>query len=207
MVLFVPRPWYQRCCRHNWHGTLWHALLSWPCKMSLLLLKKPHGGPITHSSTGSKPDCPVHPLFPKLFLARGLVWNSWATFLMLYSGITRHTYSRYSEPLSHSGSDFEQLFIRLESLIVPSYLTLEVFYMFNSRDNLMLIHGLTPRLYPSQAFCRSQAAPYLFVSTLEILKQRKQRTTSPWWPEAEKWRCQCNGSTSSRRATKTEKIR
>ena len=67
---------------------------------------------------------------------------------MLYSGITSHTYSRYSEPLSHSGSDFEQPPIRLEPLIVPSYLTLNVFYMFNSRDNLMLIHGLTPDCFP-----------------------------------------------------------
>src|SRR4051812_20390205 len=39
----------------------------------------PHGGPITHSFAGSKPDSPVHPLFPKLFLARGLVYNSRAT--------------------------------------------------------------------------------------------------------------------------------
>ena len=73
----------------------------------------------------------------------GFVGNPRATFQEIYSGIRRNTYSRYSEPLSHSGSDFEQLFIRLEPLIVPSYLTLEVFYMFNSRDNLMLIHGLT----------------------------------------------------------------
>ena len=170
-------------------------------------IKKPHGGPITHSSIGSKPDCPVHPLFPKLFLVRGLVCNPRATVLVIYSGIRRNTYSRYSEPLSHSGTGFEQLSIRLEPIMVPSYLTLEVFHMFNSWDNLILIHGLTPRLYPSQAFCRSQAAPYLVVSTLEILKQRKQRTTSPWWPESEKWRCQCNGSTSSRRATKTENTR
>ena len=74
----------------------------------------------------------------------GFVFNSRATFLVIYSGIRRNTYSRYSEPLSHSGSDFEQLSIHLEPLIVPSYLTLDVFYMFNSRDNLMLIHGLTP---------------------------------------------------------------
>ena len=60
--------------------------------------KNPHGGPITHSSTGSKLDCPVHPLFPKLFLARGLVCNSRATVLVIYSGIRRNTYSRYSEP-------------------------------------------------------------------------------------------------------------
>ena len=34
MVLFVPRPWYRCCCRHIWQATHWHALLSWPCKMS-----------------------------------------------------------------------------------------------------------------------------------------------------------------------------
>ena len=113
-------------------------------------IKKPHGGPITHSSTGSKPNCPVHPLFPKLFLARGLVCNSRAIVLVIYSGIKRNTYSRYSEPLSHSGSDFEQLSIRLEPLIVPSYLTLDVFHMFNSRDNLILIHGLTPDCFPQK---------------------------------------------------------
>ena len=33
MVLFVPRPWYQCCCRHNLQVVLWSALLSWPCKM------------------------------------------------------------------------------------------------------------------------------------------------------------------------------
>ena len=78
----------------------------------------------------------------------GFVFNSWATFLVLYYGIRRNTYCRYFEPLSHSGSDFEQPPIRLEPLIVPSYLTLDVFYMFNSRDNLMLIHGLTPDCFP-----------------------------------------------------------
>ena len=78
----------------------------------------------------------------------GFVFNSWATFLVLYSGIRRYTYSCCSEPLSHSGSDFEQLSIHLEPLIVPSYLTLDVFYMFNSTDNHMLIHGLTPDCFP-----------------------------------------------------------
>ena len=81
---------------------------------------------------------------------RGFVFNSWATFLVLYSGIRRNTYSRYSEHLSHSGSDFEGLSIRLEPLIIPSYLTLEVFHMFNSRDNLILIHGLTPDYFPQK---------------------------------------------------------
>ena len=108
----------------------------------------PHGGPITHGSTGSKPDSPVHHLFPRLFLALDFVCNSRTTCLVLYSGIRRNTYSRCSEPLSHSGSDFEQLSIRWEPLIVPSYLTLVVFYMFNSRDNLVLFHGLSPDCFP-----------------------------------------------------------
>ena len=76
------------------------------------------------------------------------VFNSRATFLVLYSLIRRNTYSHYYEHLSHFGSDFEQLSIRLEPLMVPSYLTLDVFYMFNSRDNLMLILMLTPDGFP-----------------------------------------------------------
>ena len=57
-----------------------------------------HGGPITHSSTGSKPDSHVHPLFPRLFLTRGLVCNSRTTVLLIYSGIRRNTYSRCLNP-------------------------------------------------------------------------------------------------------------
>ena len=118
--------------------------------VSTLSAFNPHGGPITHSSTGSKPDSPVHPRFPELCLTRGLIYNSRATSReIINSGIRHNTFSHCSETLSHSGSDFEQLSIHLEPLIVPSYLTLDVFDMFNSRDNLMLIHGLTPRLFPS----------------------------------------------------------
>src|SRR3954468_22450561 len=51
----------------------------------------PHGGPITHSSTGSKPYSPVHPMFPRLFLACGLVCNSRATFLVIYFHNRRNT--------------------------------------------------------------------------------------------------------------------
>ena len=101
IVLFVPRPWYRRCRRHNWQATP-PPLTCLACMIrqdvSALPTSNPHGGPTTHRSTGSKPDCPVHPLFPKLFLARGLVCNSRATVLVIYSGIRRNTYSRYSEP-------------------------------------------------------------------------------------------------------------
>ena len=38
MVLFVPRPWYRCCCRHNRQATLWHVLLSWLCKMPTTFL-------------------------------------------------------------------------------------------------------------------------------------------------------------------------
>src|SRR3954467_14607091 len=62
----------------------------------------PHGGPITHSSTGSKPDSPVHPRFPELFLALDFLCNSRATCQVIYSGIRCNTYSRCSEPLSPS---------------------------------------------------------------------------------------------------------
>ena len=70
---------------------------------------QPHGGPITHSSTGSKPDSPVHPLFPNLFIARGLVCNSLNTVLLIYTGIRHNTYSDCFEPLSHFVSGFERL--------------------------------------------------------------------------------------------------
>ena len=38
MVLFVPLPWYRCCYWHNWQTILWHALLTWSCKMSLSFL-------------------------------------------------------------------------------------------------------------------------------------------------------------------------
>ena len=82
----------------------------------------PHGGPITHSSTGSKPDSPVHPLFPNLFIARGLVCNSRTTVLLIYTGIRHNTYSDCFEPLSHFVSGFERLPTRLKLLMVLSYL-------------------------------------------------------------------------------------
>ena len=58
---------------------------------------QPHGGPITHSSTGSKPDSPVHPRFPKLFLALDFLCNSRATFR---SDIGHNTYSRCFDPFT-----------------------------------------------------------------------------------------------------------
>ena len=56
----------------------------------------PHGGPITHSFQDRNPTL-LYTLLSKLFLALGFAFNSRATFLMLYSGIRRNTYSRCSE--------------------------------------------------------------------------------------------------------------
>ena len=93
----------------------------------------PHDGPITHSSTGSKPDSPVQPLFPKLFLARGLICNSRATVLVIYSGNRRNIQSHCFGPLSHVVSDIEWFPIRLKLLTVPSYFTLDIFLSIYSR--------------------------------------------------------------------------
>ena len=103
----------------------------------------PHGGPITHSSTGSKPDSAVHPLFLSLFLAHGLVCNSRATFReIINSGIKQNTYSRCFEPLSRPVTGIERLPTRLKLLMVPSYFALDVFHLFNSRDTHLFIHGI-----------------------------------------------------------------
>ena len=136
----------------------------------------PHGGPITHSSSGSKPDSPVHPLFPKLFLTRGLVCNSWATFRWDHqSGIWRNTYSHCSESLSHFVSDIERLPIRLKLLMVPSYFALDNFLSFNTRDTYasplelivrwsIMLESVLIEFFPS----------YLFVSPVKILKEGRQ---------------------------------
>ena len=95
----------------------------------------PHGGPITHSSTGSKPDSPIQHLFPRLFLARGHACNSWATYReIINSGIRHHTYSRCFEPLPRPITGIERLPIRLKLLMVPSYFALDIFLSFKSRE-------------------------------------------------------------------------
>ena len=78
----------------------------------------------------------------------GFVFNSCATFLVLYSGIGHNTYSWCSEPLSHSASGNERLPIRLKLLIAPSYFALDGYHLFNSRDSHVFIHGLIPDDYP-----------------------------------------------------------
>ena len=166
----------------------------------------PHGGPITHSSTWSIPDSPVHPLFARLFLMRGLVCNSRTTFLVIYFGNTSNTYSRCSGPLSHFVSGNERLPTCLKLPMIPPYFTLDIFLSFNSRVTFCHL----PRCYrPDSQPCRGpffwNTHPLFFCKYDGVLEERMQ--TSSRWPEEEKWRHQHNGSTSSRRATKTEKNR
>ena len=67
IVLFVPRPWYRRCRRHNRQATPLTCLACMITQdVSALPTSNPHGGPITHRSTGSKPDSPVHPHVSKV---------------------------------------------------------------------------------------------------------------------------------------------
>ena len=93
----------------------------------------PHGGPITHSSTGSKPDSPIHPMFLRLFLACDLVCNSWATFLVTYSGIRRNTYPHCSEHLFTPCFRHRTVACSLETSHEPHYFALDIFLNFNSR--------------------------------------------------------------------------
>ena len=135
----------------------------------------PHGGPITHSSTGSKPDSPVHPGFPKLFLALDILCNSRATCQVIYSGIKRNTYSRCSEPLPHFVLGNERLPARLKLLMVPPYFALDIFLSFNSRGTYasspeltfrcpILLESVLIEFFPS----------YPFISTEKILKEGRQ---------------------------------
>ena len=161
----------------------------------------PHGGPITHSSTGSKPDSPVHPLFPNLFIARGLICNSRTIVLLIYTGIRHNTYSDCFEPLSHFVSGFERLPTRWN--FSWYFLTCSrLFLRFSSRDTFRHL----PRWYwPDSQPCRgpfSQNTPLFFRKYDGVPEERT--TTSSWWPETAKWRHQRNGSTSSRRTTKTK---
>ena len=131
----------------------------------------PHGGPITHSSTGSKPNSPVHPRFPKLFLVRDLVCNPRATLReIINSGIRHNTYSRCFEPLSHVVSGIERLPTRLKLLRVPPYFTLDIL-RFSSRVTFRHL----PRCYQQVSQpCRGLFSQplYSFVSTVKVPEER-----------------------------------
>ena len=143
----------------------------------------------------------MHPLFPNLFIARGLVCNSRPPSQVINSGIGHNTYSRCSEPL------FTLFQASNDSLPVWNFswyfLTCSrLFLRFSSRVTFRHL----PRWYwPDSKPCRSpffQNTPLLCRKYDGVPEERT--TTLSWWPETAEWRHQCNGSTSSRRTTKTK---
>ena len=161
----------------------------------------PHGGPITHSSTGSKPDSPVHPC-SQIYSSRVAsyvihgppsYWSILASDIILIPIALNpfHTLFQASNdclPVWNSSWYFltcSRLFLR-----------------FSSRDTFRHL----PRWYwPDSKPCRSpffQNTPLLCRKYDGVPEERT--TTLSWWPETAEWRHQCNGSTSSRRTTKTK---
>ena len=136
--------------------------------VTILPTFNPHVGPITDSSTGSKPDSPIHPLFPKLFLACGYICNSRATFLVIYSG---NTYSRCPENPFTIWLGIEWWPGCLKLLMVPTYLALDIVLSFHSRVTFR--HH--PRCYQPDSqpfrgpFFRSY--PLSFICTMKIPKK------------------------------------
>ena len=116
-------------CRHNWQATLWYALLSLLFKMNSAFPSfNPHGGPITHSSTGSNLDSPVHPCFQSYS-------TDWLCVLSRAT-VREMIYSRCSEPISHTLFRY-QSFVHS---VVTSYCTFilcsRCLLSFSSRDTL-----------------------------------------------------------------------
>ena len=164
MVPFVPRPWYQHCCRHNWLDTLWHALLSWPCKMSLLLLKKTTWWAHNPQFHRIETWLSYTPLFPMLFLMLGFVCNSRATFrVIINSGIKHNTYSRCFEPVSHC--------FRQRTIVYPletsygTFLLGSRYVSFVQFERYSCVHSwVDPKWFPLIPFYRCRASHYLLVS-------------------------------------------
>ena len=101
---------------------------------------QPHGGPITHSFTGSKPDSPIHPSSQGCSSRVASYVIHGPPSQVIYFGSRRNTQSHCSGPLSHVVSDIEQWPIRLKLLMVPSYFTLDIF--------LSTIRELLPTPFP-----------------------------------------------------------
>ena len=134
----------------------------------------PHGGPITHSSTGSKPDSYVHPLFSRLFLAPGLVCNSRATFR---SDIGHNTYSRCFD-LSRPITGIQRLPARSKLPRLPPYFALDIFLSFDSR---VTFRHLPRCCRPDRQPCRgpfSQNAHPLFFRKYDGVPEERTPTSS-----------------------------
>ena len=99
----------------------------------------PHGGPITHSSTGSEPDPPVY------LLLRSIIC-SWLCVLSQATVREMILFSMHWTPFTLC---FRHRMIAcpLKLLMVPSYFALEVFLRFNSRHT----SATFPELFTSQS--------------------------------------------------------
>ena len=162
----------------------------------------PHGGPITHSSTGSKPDSPVPPCTEGCSsrVASYVIHEPPSIWYQT------NTYSRGFEPLSCHISGIKRLPARSKLPRIPPYSALDIFLSFNSR----VTFGHLPRCYrPDSQPCRDRFfrnTHTLFFHKYDGVPEERMPTSS-WWPEAEEWRHQHNGSTTSRRASQNEKTR
>ena len=135
----------------------------------------PHGRPITHSSTGSKPDSPVHHLFPRLFLALDFVCNSRTTCLVIYAGIRRNAYSDCSKLLSHFVSGNKRIAYALETSHGTFLLGSRYIFKFQIERHLCFFPELTVWCSILLGSVLIEFFPsYPFVSTVKFPKEGRQ---------------------------------
>ena len=129
----------------------------------------PHGGPITNRSQDRKLTL-LNTLLPKIFLALDLICNSRATFLVIYSGIRRNTYSRALKPF--------HLLIGHRTIAYPLDTSYYTFLLgsrcvsFDQLERYPCVHSWdNPRWLTLIAFYHFRTTPYLFVSTRQTPKK------------------------------------
>ena len=126
MVLFIPRPWYQHCCRHNWHATLWHAFLSWSYKMSAPFLL------LTHM-VGPQPTVPQDRNLTPPYIFDSEIFLHLASYHVTSHLPRDDLFPMLWTPFSHS----VQVSIVVHSLETSYYtfiFALDVLLSFNTRD-------------------------------------------------------------------------
>ena len=132
--------------------------------VSTLPTFNPHGGPITHSSTGSKPDSPVPPC------TQGC--SSRVASYVIHEPPSiwyqTNTYSRGFEPLSRHISDIERLPARSKLPRIPPYSALDIFLSFNSRVTSATLPDIIDQtVKPAEVHSLGIPTLYPFVSTME----------------------------------------
>ena len=165
----------------------------------------PHGGPITHSSTGSKPDSPVHPCLPKLFLTLGFVCNSRATFLwsvLVSDAILIPVALKPFHTLFQVTNDW----LPARNFSWDLLTLLSIFSKVSIRELLSATFPDVIYQIVNLARVRSPGIPLFFFRKYDEDHEGRMTTFSRC-PETENWRHQQKGSTTSGRAIKTKKIR